>query len=120
MSDTKLQRREKKASWLFFMFQLPAKKASKRVTVWRKLQRYGALNWNNCAYVLPFDSSNLEKFHWLTAEIRKHQGEASVIEVPRIFGCTDKQVIVLFNKARVFQYATLIRDARLSLRGAAN
>src|SRR5437879_4398688 len=119
MAGTEKQTREKRASWLFFMFQLSARKASKRVTVWRKLQKYGALNWNNCAYVLPLDSSNLEKFHWLAAEIRKYQGEASVVEVARIQGYTEKQVIALFNDARASQYASLVRDARLTLRAAA-
>src|SRR6266704_206363 len=100
MSRTKTTVGEKKAFWLFFMFQLSARRASKRVTVWRKLQKFGALNWNNSAYVLPLDSSNLEKFHWLAAAIRKYQGEASVVEVSRIHGHTEKQVIALFNDAR--------------------
>jgi len=119
MSRTQTQRTEKNPSWLFFMFQLSAKRASKRVTVWRKLQKYGALNWDNCAYVLPLDSGNLEKFHWLAAEVRKYQGEASVVEVPRVHGCTQGQVIARFNQTRAAQYATLIRDARLALRAAA-
>src|SRR6266480_4080641 len=119
MCRTYSRKIEKKSSWLFFMFQLSARRASKRVTVWRKLQKFGALNWNNSAYVLPLDSSSLEKFHWLAAEIRKYQGEASVVEVPRIHGYTEKQVITLFNKLRASQYASLVRDARLALRAAA-
>ena len=119
MAGTEKQTREKRAPWLFFMFQLSARRASKRVSVWRKLQKYGALNWDNCAYVLPLDPSNLEKFHWLAAEIRKYQGEASVVEVARIHGHTEKQVIALFNDARASQYASLVRDARLTLRAAA-
>ncbi len=119
MFRTENRTREKKAAWLFFMFQLSARRASKRVTVWRKLQKFGALNWNNSAYVLPLDSSSLEKFHWLAAEIRKYQGEASVVEVSRIHGYTGKQVITLFNKLRASQYASLVRDARLALRAAA-
>jgi len=119
MAGTEKPTREKRAPWLFFMFQLSARRASKRVSVWRKLQKYGALNWDNCAYVLPLDPSNLEKFHWLAAEIRKYQGEASVVEVARIHGHTEKQVIALFNDARASQYASFIRDARLTLRAAA-
>jgi len=65
MVRTDIKKDENGPSWLFFMFQLSAKRASKRVTVWRKLQKYGALNWDNCAYVLPLDSGNLEKFYWL-------------------------------------------------------
>jgi hypothetical protein len=117
---TSRRKNERNQSWLFFMFQLSARRASKRVNVWRKLQKYGALNWDNCAYVLPLDSSGLEKFQWLATEIRKYGGEASVIEVPRIHGCNHSQIVARFNKARASQFATLIRDARLTLRGAAS
>jgi hypothetical protein len=120
MKNADSTRIEKHTSWLLFMFQLSARKASQRVSVWRKLQKYGALNWKNCAYILPLDSSNLEKFHWLEAEVQKYQGDASVIEVPRIYGYSHKQVMTLFNNARACQYESLIRDVRLALRAAAS
>jgi hypothetical protein len=120
MNDTSSQKGGKNASWLLFMFQLPARMASKRVSVWRKLQKYGALSWKNCAYILPLDATNLERFQWLAAEVQKYQGEASVVEVPLIHGYTHKQVMVLFNNARGTQYEGLIRDLRLALRGAAS
>jgi hypothetical protein len=88
--------------------------------VWRKLQKYGTLNWKNCAYILPFNLSNLEKFQWLAAEVQKYQGEASVVDVPRIHGFSNKQVMTMFNSARALQYDGLIRDIRLKLRAAAS
>jgi hypothetical protein len=108
------------SSWLLFMFRLAARRASRRVSVWRKLQKYGTLNWKNCAYILPFNLSNLEKFQWLAAEVQKYQGEASVVDVPRIHGFTNKQVMTMFNSARALQYDGLIRDIRLKLRAAAS
>lgn len=120
MHDTDSQKGDRNASWLLFMFQLPARMASKRVSVWRKLQKYGALGWKNCAYILPLDAANLERFQWLAAEVQKYQGEASVVEVPLIHGYTHKQVMVLFNNARATQYENLIRDLRLALRAAAS
>ena len=119
MVHTNEAKRDKSSSWLLFMFQLSAGRASKRVSVWRKLQKYGALNWKNCAYILPLNASDLERFQWLAAEVQKYQGDASVVEVPRIHGYTDKQVMALFNGARAHQYESLIRDARLALRSAA-
>ena len=110
----------KTPSWLLFMFHLSARKASKRVSVWRKLQKYGALNWQKCAYILPLNASNLEKFQWLVAEVQKYQGDGSVVEVWRIHGYTDKQVMALFNSARARQYESLIGDLRLALRAAAS
>jgi len=102
------------------MFHLSVRRASQRVSVWRKLQKYGTLNWKNCAYILPLNSSNLEKFRWLATEVEKYQGESSVVEVPRIYGHTDKQVMAMFNRARTLQYDDLIRDLRLALRAAAS
>ncbi len=106
--------------WLLFMFHLSAQRASKRVSVWRKLQKYGALNWKNCVYLLPLNGSNLERFQWLVAEVQKYQGDASVVEVLRIHGHTDRQVMMLFNNARARPYESLIRDVRLALRAAAS
>ena len=119
MDDTGTQKGDKNTSWLLYMFQLPARMASKRVSIWRKLQKYGALSWKNCAYILPLDVTNLERFQWLAAEVQKYQGEASVVEVPLIHGYTHKQVMVLFNNARAIHYESLIRDLRLALRAAA-
>ena len=120
MSQTEAQKANKSPSWVLFMFHLSSRKASKRVSVWRQLQKYGALNWKNCAYILPLSPSNLERLQWLAAEVQKYQGDASVVEAPRIHGCTPEQVMTLFNRARAAQYESLVRDTRLALRAAAS
>jgi hypothetical protein len=120
MKRTDGLKRDRNSSWLLFMFRLSARRASKRVSVWRKLQKYGALNWKNCAYILPLNPSHLEKFQWLAEEVLKYQGDASVVEAPRIHGYTDKQVMALFNSARAHQYESVTRDVRLALRSAAS
>src|SRR5579859_7740818 len=119
MDGTKTSHEERGAHWLMFMFQLSARRASKRVSIWRKLQKYGALNWKRCAYLLPLDSSNMERFQWLAAEVQKYQGDASVVEVARVHGYSSKQITTLFNLTRSHQYESLIRDVRLAMRGAA-
>lgn len=103
------------APWLFFMFQLPAQGASQRVSVWRKLQKYGALPWKNAAYILPNTPSNLEKFQWLAAQVRKYRGEGSVVEVSRIQGYTRKDIAGLFSHARGRDFAKLAQDIRSAL-----
>jgi hypothetical protein len=102
------------------MFILPAQRASQRVTVWRKLRRYGTLPWKKSAHILPYSHANLEKFQWLATEIRKYKGEASILKVARIEGTTHKQIISMFYEARASDYELLIRDLRLALRGAAS
>jgi hypothetical protein len=105
--------------WLVFMFMLPSRCASQRVKVWRKLQKYGALPWRQSAYLLPYTHANLEKFHWLAAEIAKHRGQASTLKVARIEGTPDRQIMAMFNAARAKDYERLICDLRLALRAAA-
>ena len=39
--------------WLLLIFSLPSKKASERVSIWRKLQKFGTLPLRNSGYVLP-------------------------------------------------------------------
>ena len=39
--------REASAAWLLLTFTLPTKRASQRVEIWRKLQRYGTVPLGN-------------------------------------------------------------------------
>src|SRR5438093_8502259 len=52
----------------------------------------------------------------MAAELRKARGEAWVVEVARIGGWSDKEMIALFTEARTHDYDRLIRDIRLALR----
>jgi hypothetical protein len=97
------------------MFQLPARAASQRVSVWRKLKKYGALPWRDSAYILPNTPAHLEKFQWLLAEIRKHRGSGSVLRVAEIEGLTHRQVVTMFNDARLAEYERLLRDLSQAL-----
>lgn len=78
--------------WLLLAFSLPQKGASVRVSVWRKLQRYGSLPLGNSGYLLPNDPANREKFEWLAMTIRGSHGEASVLEVQSIDNCSRSQL----------------------------
>lgn len=67
--------------WLFLVFSLPAKRASERVEIWRKLQRYGTLALRSSGYVLPNTPANQERMEWLATAIRNYKGQASVVLV---------------------------------------
>src|SRR5260370_35858070 len=72
-------RDKRAAEWLLLTFTLPTKRASQRVEIWRKLQRYGTVPIGNSGYLLPGSASNEERFQWLAATIRKYGGRVSVI-----------------------------------------
>ena len=98
--------------WLLLVFSLPRKGASLRVSVWRKLRRYGSLPLGNSGYLLPNDSANREKFEWLATTIRGSHGEASVLEVQSIDNYIGSQLAKRFSDARAEDYRKLLRDVK--------
>jgi hypothetical protein len=96
--------------WLLLTFSLPTKRASQRVEVWRKLQRYGAVPLGNSGYLLPNNPTNQERFEWLATAIRKYAGEASVVKVHSIDNLPSSQLVGRFAEARAREYQELIRE----------
>ena len=100
--------------WLLLVFSLARKGASLRVTVWRKLQRYGALPLGNSGYFLPNTAENRERFEWLAKVVRTEGGEASVLEVQSVDNCSVPQMKQRFSEARAGDYRELLKDLRKS------
>jgi hypothetical protein len=102
--------KQQPAAWLLLVFTLPTAKASERVGVWRKLQRYGALALPASGYVLPKNAVNQERFEWLAASIRGSKGAAAVASVSQFDELGDDQIRLMFNQARTREYQALEKD----------
>jgi hypothetical protein len=100
------------APWLLLVFSLPAKRASERVGVWRKLKKYGALPLKSSGYVLPQSPENLERFEWLAAAIRKNKGQASVVQVHSFDDLPSEKLTAQFIDARSRDYEALLREVK--------
>jgi hypothetical protein len=98
--------------WLLLVFSLPSKNGSVRVDIWRKLKRSGALALPTPGYLLPNTTDNLERFEWLSAEIRKHKGQASVAQVHSFDDLPDDRLIYLFTRERNKDYEKLLRELK--------
>jgi hypothetical protein len=99
-------------AWLLLTFTLPSKRASERVELWRKLQRYGTVPLGNSGYLLPGNPVNEERFQWLATAIRKYGGDASIVHVQRIDNISSPQLIARFAEARARDYQELIRQLK--------
>jgi len=97
-------------AWLLLTFTLPTKRASQRVEVWRKLQRYGTVPLGNSGYLLPSNPMNEERFQWLATSIRKYGGDASIVHVQGIDNMSSPQLIARFAESRAREYQELIRQ----------
>jgi hypothetical protein len=98
------------APWLLLTFSLPKKRASQRVEIWRKLQRYGSVPLGNSGYLLPNNAITQEHFEWLATAIRKYGGQASVVKIQSIDNLSTPQLVGRFAEARTREYQQLIRD----------
>lgn len=100
------------ARWLLLVFSLPARSASQRVEIWRKLQRYGMLALRSSGHVLPNTPPNRERMEWLATAIRTYKGQASVVQVQSFDDLPDEHLRQLFVEARSRDYQKLLHDAK--------
>src|SRR6266436_1042605 len=98
--------------WLLLVFSLPARSASQRVQIWRKLQRYGMLALRSSGYVLPNTAANQERMEWLAAAIRSYKGQASVVEAQGFDDLPPEHLKQLFVEARSRDYQKLLHEAK--------
>ena len=98
--------------WLLLVFSLPAKSASQRVEIWRKLQRYGMLPLRSSGYILPNSAVNQERMEWLAAAIRTYKGQASVVQAQGFDDLPAERLKQRFLEARARDYQRLLHEAK--------
>jgi hypothetical protein len=100
------------ARWLLIVFTLPSTKASERVQIWRKLQKFGSMPFRNAGYMLPNTPENLERLEWLATAIRGYQGEASVLQIHAVDDPSDTDLQDQFRQLRETDYTALIKELK--------
>src|SRR6266568_7390097 len=96
-------------SRLLLLYGLPTKQAAERVSLWRKLKKYGALQLKTSAYVLPDQPAHFERFQWLAKQVRDDGGESTLIRVTEIEGLSSEELARMFNDARAQDYGELMK-----------
>jgi hypothetical protein len=103
-------------SWLFLLFNLPAKQSSDRVKFWRRLKKFGTIQLKSSTYVLPDEPVHYERFQWIAKEIVDAGGEATLVRVKDIEGMPYLAVVALFNDARSRDYDELVEPLNLLIK----
>ena len=104
-------------SWLFLLFNLPAKHSRDRVKVWRQLKKFGAIQLKTSTYVLPDEPVHYERFQLLAKEIVDNGGESALVRVKEIEGTPDAALVAMFNEARAREYEEIAEPLTLLIRG---
>ncbi|MBX3301519.1 MAG: chromate resistance protein [Nitrospira sp.] len=99
-------------NWVAFSYSLPVKRASSaRVSLWRRLQRLGAVTPKAGVYVLPAQDDCVEAFLWLSQEVQEMGGDAVVMRVDRFEGLPDAKLKGLFQQACRDKYGEIEKAA---------
>jgi hypothetical protein len=100
------------ARWVLFMPTIPAKPASVRVKIWRRLQAIGAIGLRGSVYALPNREECVEVFEWVSRELRELGGQASICEGRFLDASTDDDIERRFIDARNADYAEVADAAK--------
>src|SRR5712691_10206230 len=68
------------STWLLLLYKVSPEPTARRVYVWRKLKRLGAILLHDAVWVLPPTPYTREQLRWLSAEISEMTGEALLWE----------------------------------------
>lgn len=85
-------------TWLLLTYRIPTEPSAKRVYIWRKLKRMGAILHQDAIWTLPSNSRTLEQFQWLVMEIIEMGGDATLWEASLRLGADAESLIQKFNE----------------------
>jgi len=85
-----------KRPWLLLVYKVPPDPTARRVYVWRKLKRLGAVLLHDAVWVLPPTPYTREQLQWLTTEIVELNGEALLWEAQLISAEQDAGLVQQF------------------------
>jgi hypothetical protein len=85
-------------TWVLLVYQIPSEPSARRVAVWRKLKRLGALLLHDSLWVLPATAHTREQFQWLAAEIIEFGGEATFWEAELLLGGDQANLVGQFQE----------------------
>jgi hypothetical protein len=97
---------------VLFMPTIPAKPASVRVKIWRRLKAIGAVGLRGSVYALPNREECVELFEWLSRELVELGGQASICEGRFLDASTDDDIERRFIDARNADYAEISAAAK--------
>lgn len=98
--------------WLLLIYKIPRKPTAKRVYVWRKLKKLGALLLHDAVWVLPANSRTEEQLQWLVSEIAEIGGEATFWHAQSAVNGQDNAVVQQFQQQTDPAYREILLDLK--------
>jgi hypothetical protein len=86
--------------WAILIATLPTRPTAVRLRVWRALKAQGCAALRDGAYLLPADQA--PAFETLAAEVRRHGGSASVLQLSPRSQAQQREVLALFDRSEAY------------------
>ena len=96
--------------WVLLHYQVASEPSARRVAIWRKLKRLGALLVHDAIWVLPATPATIEQFQWLASDIHELQGGALVWHARLSLDGQDEALIQQFIEQVDIEYQALLGD----------
>jgi hypothetical protein len=97
--------------WVFLSYRLPREPSTPRITLWRRLRRFGAAQLLDGLVALPLDDRNRERFDWLAEEIREAGGEAAIWKATAATRRQERELVQRFRAAAAADYGRVVEAA---------
>lgn len=95
--------------WLLLLYKIPPKPTARRVYIWRKLKRLGAVLLHDAVWVLPDTPRTREQFQWLAAEIGELKGDALFWQAQLIQG-EEETLVTQFSEQTDAVYRAILKS----------
>jgi hypothetical protein len=99
--------------WVLLVYKVPTEPSARRVYVWRKLKRLGAILLHDAVWVLPATPATREQFQWLTTEIEEQEGSALVWEATLRLESQDSGLVDRFVAQAEAEYRDILAALQL-------
>ena len=95
-------------SWLLLVYKVPSEPSARRVYVWRKLKRLGAILLHDAVWALPANPRTQEHLQWLAAEIQEMGGDALLWEARELMAGQEEGLIRQFQEQVEAEYRDIL------------
>ena len=96
--------------WLLLTTKVSPKPTARRVYIWRKLKRLGAILLHDAVWVLPDTPRTREQFQWMTAEVIEMGGEAFLWESRLLLGTSEEVLAQKFVELVDAAYRSILKE----------
>ncbi|MDK2894926.1 MAG: hypothetical protein PWQ98_1052 [Moorella sp. (in: firmicutes)] len=96
--------------WHLFIYKVPGEPSSKRIYLWRELNRLGALYLQQAACLLPARPGLLEKLEQLKSRVEEFAGTAYLFPNLNLDPGQEAQIIEQFKEMRNKEYQEIIKE----------